>query len=144
MGESTEIPVDVEFAKFSCDLLHKALWSAADLFMKGMAFCLAITAALAGYVISQKLQGTLAQFILAAGIATVVLFSVLAGHMVSGLRLTVDCMEKLMESMSPNDFRASPTPLVFDKFRSVCRTFYVCAALEVGVLVGGMALLMWG
>lgn len=45
--------------------------------------------------------------------------------------------------LSPDDFNNSPMPTVFQQFRSVGRTFKICALLEISVLIGGMALLLF-
>ncbi len=143
--ESSALPTSChnpEFIKFSCDLLQTALWEAAGLLTKGMAFCMAITAGLVGYVVSKDLPSPLPQLVLGAGIGTLLLFSVLAGHWISGLKATASALERLVESLSPEEFGSSPVRLSFAKFRAVAKTFAVCAILEVAMLIFGMVLLL--
>lgn len=133
---------DPEFVKFACEVLQKGLWEGSNLLTKGMTFCLAITAGLVGYVVTKNLPSPVVQMIVGAGIGTLLLFSILAAHWISGIITTVNALEQLVESLAPELYKKSPVPPVFAKMRSVRRTFAVCAILEIGMLASGMAALL--
>ena len=108
--------------------LQKGLWEGAGVLVRGLAFYLAISAALLGYVLTPRLAASTQRVLLLFGMATSILFFLSAIACLSGIMGVVNHLEETIT-------QRGDTPQVVGIKRGFLRT-------RVVVYVGGLSMLL--
>lgn len=121
------------------EFLWQALRETADLLMKAMAFYLAITAAVLGYVISHPVAMSLRIVAVSTVVIVTALFTIAVGAVSWGLWTGVKDLERAQEMLSPDSFASLGMARFFTRARIVFWIIIVSTLLIVLALLVAIA-----
>src|SRR5437867_4358846 len=98
---------------------QKAYWESTKLLAQGMAFYVAITTALLGYVLTQPLSQVVKRSLIVAGLAISVLFFLGFSVWAFGLLQQINILECLTRDLDPQLYKKARMRALFKRWRSV-------------------------
>lgn len=138
----TTPPGDAATLRYLHDFQQKCYWESAKVLTTGMAFYLAITSAVLGYVLTQKLPAHLPRLLVSAMIVISLVFFAAFSVWAHGLLTQIAMLDKITRALDVQLHRTLDMGSLFSHWRWVNKIIMV-AVYSVGVVLLGGMVFVW-